>query len=499
MKLSRRGAWLLIAVSALALVAAVAGRPALHLARTAWRDDDRREPILGGYADDVSRLERTPVAETWAVPAEPADAEAQLAALLVRAERDGLRISIAGARHSMGGHTLYPGGIVVNMRPFQSLAYDENRDVVTAGAGALWSEVIAFLNPRARSVAIVQSFSSFTVGGSISVNAHGWQLREPPLGSSVESLRVMRADGSVLRCSRTENTELFSLVLGGYGLFGIILDAELRTVPNERYRVERIVVPAARYEAVLHEKTSAPDVVMAYGRLNVTPAAFLDEAILNLFHRLPPEASAGAQAAPLAEPSLVGLRRAVFRGTVGSDYGKALRWDAEKRLEEHMARTPLWRNLLLDDDVALYEDRSAEATEVLQELFLPEGRMEPFLADARRLVLAHDADLLNVTIRNVKEDRDSFLRWADRDMVALVFLFHQARTADADRAMAPLTRALIDAALAQGGRYYLPYRLHATREQFTAAYPQAAQFFEHKRRYDPGELFQSRFYTAYAK
>jgi 5-formyltetrahydrofolate cyclo-ligase len=65
--------------------------------------------------------------------------------------------------------------------------------------------------------------------------------------------------------------------------------------------------------------------------------------------------------------------------------------------------------------------------------------------------------------------------------------------------MEPLTRALIDAALAQGGRYYLPYRLHATREQFAAAYPQAPEFFERKRRYDPGELFQNRFYAAYAK
>ncbi len=47
--------------------------------------------------------------------------------------------------------------------------------------------------------------------------------------------------------------------------------------------------------------------------------------------------------------------------------------------------------------------------------------------------------------------------------------------------MEALTRELIDAALACGGRYYLPYRLHATPEQFRAAYPQAERFFKLKR------------------
>ena len=49
-----------------------------------------------------------------------------------------------------------------------------------------------------------------------------------------------------------------------------------------------------------------------------------------------------------------------------------------------------------------------------------------------------------------------------------------------------------------GGRYYLPYRLHATIEQFNRAYPQAQQFFQLKRQYDPEELFQNEWYRKYA-
>ena len=64
--------------------------------------------------------------------------------------------------------------------------------------------------------------------------------------------------------------------------------------------------------------------------------------------------------------------------------------------------------------------------------------------------------------------------------------------------MQTTTRQLIDAALAVGGRYYLPYRLHATAQQFHQAYPQAMKFFELKLKYDPDELFQSSFYCKYS-
>jgi len=60
-----------------------------------------------------------------------------------------------------------------------------------------------------------------------------------------------------------------------------------------------------------------------------------------------------------------------------------------------------------------------------------------------------------------------------------------------------MTRELVDAVLLAGGRYYLPYRLHATPAQFLRAYPQADQFFNLKRQYDPQELFQNQFYRKY--
>jgi FAD/FMN-containing dehydrogenase len=117
----------------------------------------------------------------------------------------------------------------------------------------------------------------------------------------------------------------------------------------------------------------------------------------------------------------------------------------------------------------------------------------------RKIIPAKHADVLNVTVRDINEDRDTFLRYADKDMLSLVMLFSQKRNADGEAQMAGLTRELVAAALRHDGKYYLPYRLHATREEFAEAYPQATAFFLLKRKYDPDELFQNEFYLKYGK
>ncbi len=141
--------------------------------------------------------------------------------------------------------------------------------------------------------------------------------------------------------------------------------------------------------------------------------------------------------------------------------------------------------------MGVFENRSADSTDVLHEYFVPPHNLEVFVEQIRPVILEERGDLLNVTVRDVRRDDDTFLRYADSDLLALVMLFHHPRTAEGDARMQSLTRRLIDAALRCGGRYYLPYRLHATDEQFRAAYPQADRFFELKRRYDPDEVFQN--------
>ncbi len=196
------------------------------------------------------------------------------------------------------------------MLPFKRLTIDAKTNILRAQSGARWADIIPYLDRHGRSVAVMQSNNTFSVGGSISVNAHGWQPNHPPIASTVESFRLLRDDGSIVRCSRTENAELFSLVLGGYGLFGVILDVDLRVVPNVRYRLEHFVIPSDQYgDLYEREVNRRPDVGMVFGRLDVSPDNFLREATLNVFYRDPDEEI------PELTPAQFGrLRRTVFRG-----------------------------------------------------------------------------------------------------------------------------------------------------------------------------------------
>src|SRR5688572_3866794 len=109
------------------------------------------------------------------------------------------------------------------MTQFNEMSLDEENMILTVQSGATWHDIQNFLHPRF-AVKSMQSTDIFTVGGSISVNAHGMDHLAGSVGSSIVAMRVMLANGTIVNVSREENPELFSLVVGGYGLFGVILD-----------------------------------------------------------------------------------------------------------------------------------------------------------------------------------------------------------------------------------------------------------------------------------
>ena len=479
------------------LAVAVIARPAWFLWSVSQTDVSDRPALPTGMIDDASALNATVIQELWPVPEDRAKAERQLSELLARAKLGGLKVSIAGARHSMGGHSIAPGGIVIDMRPFKRLELDHSTDILTAGSGAIWHDILAYLDPLGRSVQVMQSNDSFTVGGSISVNCHGWQYGRPPIASTVESFRLMRADGSIVQCSRNENAELFSLVLGGYGLFGIILDVRLKVTKNVRYCVTRHIVSASEAITTYREKVDAAgNAAMAYARMDVSADNFLKEVMIYVLHEDPPD---DGRLAPVGPPGFISLRRSIFRGSTESDYGKRLRWDAETRVQPILTPSHYTRNQVLDEGVEVFQNRSTGSTDILHEYFLPPEQLESFILALQEIIPAHRENLLNVTIRNINEDKDTMLRYADRPMLSVVMLFSQERSVAGDERMQVLSRALIDRALSLGGRYYLPYRLHASQEQFRRAYPQADVFFQLKRKYDPEELFVNQFYLKYGQ
>ena len=194
--------------------------------------------------NDASGLSPTPVFRHWVVQTnEQADFIARLRQELKAAAAERRPVAVGAARHSMGGQSLPRDGVALT---FNSSRCEPDTAAKTylVDAGARWQQVIAALDPIRFSPAVMQSNNDFGVAATFSVNAHGWPVPYGPFGSTVRSLRLMLADGTIVNCSRTQNQELFRLAMGGYGLVGIILELEVDMVENLALKPDHAVMPA---------------------------------------------------------------------------------------------------------------------------------------------------------------------------------------------------------------------------------------------------------------
>jgi FAD/FMN-containing dehydrogenase len=232
---------------------------------------------------------------------------------------------------------------------------------------------------------------------------------------------------------------------------------------------------------------------MAYGRLSVDPRSFLDEAIMGTY--IPMEQTRG-RVLPVKPEAHNNLRRAIFGNSVNSDMGKGLRWLLEKRLNPRLAG-PVSRNSILSAPVNILSNTDPNTVYILHEYFVPQGKLWDFVKSARPIIQAAKANLLNVTVRDVRQDQRSTLAYARQDVFGLVMTFVQQKTPAGEAQMQDLTRHLIDVALGSGGTFYLPYRPHATLEQFRRAYPTWSIAMQAKTQYDPDNLFRNTFYDSY--
>lgn len=83
-------------------------------------------------------------------------------------------ITIMGKQHSQGGQSLSPNAIALDMLPFNKvLGIDRKKKQVTVQSGIIWSDLQKYINQYNLAVKSMQSPNIFTVGGSMSVNAHG--------------------------------------------------------------------------------------------------------------------------------------------------------------------------------------------------------------------------------------------------------------------------------------------------------------------------------------
>jgi FAD/FMN-containing dehydrogenase len=456
---------------------------------------------LGGYANDASHLNKTEIYGIVHIASED-----DIRNALQFARDNHLKVTCAGQQHSMGGQTFTRGGLVLDLKDFNRIRLDKEHRRVNVQTGVRWWQLQRLLDPEGLSVQAMQSINIFSVGGTLSVNAHGIDPWPGPVSPTVRSIRIMLSSGEVVQASPTENAELFSHALGGYGLFGVIVDADLDIVDNEMYSREISYMDFAQYPDYYRaniEKNGA--VGLVYGRLSVSPRSFLRETAIQIYSRtqfdgaLPPIKPAQHNA----------LDRFIINFSKTGGVGRWLRWTLEKYLEPRLhacftrnqamnqkEACVVSRNEEMYDDMAYLKNRLRD-TDILQEYFVPYDRMPEFVDGLRQVVRRNRANLLNVTIRTVHKDAVTALPYATQDMFGFVLYFNVKFDEQQNEALRKTTTELIEVAEKAGGTFYLPYQLFYSREQLQKSYPNIDEFFATKKKYDPIGLFANKFYEKY--
>lgn len=460
----------------------------------------------GGVVNDASCLDETAVYGVVAVRNED-----DIRSALAYAREHDLKVSIAGVKHSMGGHAFAKGALVLDMTGFNAVEVHTDRNSMTVQSGATWHDIQNKIHPFF-AVMAMQSTDIFTVGGSISVNAHGMDHRVGAVENSIRSMRVMLPSGEIRRVSRTENPELYALVVGGYGLFGIILDADLRLAENELYESKREIISYADFPQFFNAIKSDTDVGLMYTHLSTAPGdSYLKEGIVYTYTKAPDQV-APEEIPALAEISSVKLRRLVMNMSKYGSVFQTLRWWSEKYIEPRMESCSISRNAALGagegclvsrnepmhDSVPYLKNSLKRETDILHEYFIPRDNIVTFIDGMRDIIREDDVNLLNASIRVVNAER-GYLTYAPEEAFSVVLYINQKTDDKGNEKMRTATRKLIDLASAEGGRFFLPYQLHYTKEQLRTAYPDIDSFFRLKRVYDPSELLTNTWYETYAK
>ncbi len=403
------------------------------------------------------------------------------------------RVGIGGGRYSMGGQVAIAGGLHLDMRGMNRLVWlDADAKVARVQAGMRWRDLQDVIDPLGLAVQTMQSYANFTVGGAVSVNAHGRYVGNGPVGNSVRALQIALADGSIIEASRTENFDLFRAAVGGYGAIGVITEVELDLAVNTR--IERFVEPVALDAYPRYFEAIEGDRACVFHNADLMPPMF--DRLVSVTWR--------NTSKPLTEPSRLvergksyGLNQNVIFAITELPGGNALRSNVVHPLL--MSKPAVtWRNHQASLDVAELEPRTrAISTYVLQEYFIPVRNFSAFARAMGRVIRKHGAEVLNVSVRHSPADPLALLPWAKEEVFSFVVYYKQRTHRAAQRDVAAWTREMIGTALRFGGRYYLPYQPHATKEQFAAAYPEATQLRALKLRVDPKGKLSNELWAKY--
>jgi FAD/FMN-containing dehydrogenase len=268
------------------------------------------------------------------------------------------------------------------------LRLDSRDGLLEVQAAASWAALADYVRPRGLALDAFASADSLpvTVGEAISRNGAGPDGR--PVSAHVAAIALVTPDGELKRASCEYNPELFRLVLGGHGVFGLLYSATLRL--------------------------------------------------------------------------------------------------------ESLARSA--KAMLAPAELCVPEEADATAVQHRLECLLPPDELDTFLVQARELAAPWRIAWRRISVRRLLPERETALPWATREWAEASLHFSLRASLGASVRAAQAKRELLAAALERGGAFPISEPSHASRTQLERCYPSLSAFLAEKRRADPGERLQNRWY-----
>jgi len=420
------------------------------------------------------------------------------------ASRKNLNVCICGGKHALGKQQFATKGVLVDTTKLKRIhSLDQEIGIVKVEAGIRWPELmdgIAKLQKEESNPWVIRQkqggSDELCIGGTLSANAHGRGLNMKPIVDDIEFFEIITADGELVYCSRTENPELFSLAIGGYGLFGIIYTVGLRLMRREK--LKKVVRVIDVNDAVSTLEEAAANGAM-YGdfqyNIDESSPSFFKTGICTWY-----EPVDELNNEPISEEGLTGdswldfLYLACTDRTEGFDaftkYSTSsdgnIYWSDTSQLSAYNKDFLSYINKNIDFD--------APMSLMLSELYVPRSELPEFMSKSAAILKQHGIPNVYGTVRMIEEDNETFLPWAKEKYACIIFNLLVKNTESGKIEASNTFRDLIDAAIGLGGNYYLTYHKWARKDQLLECYPQMPEFIDKKKKYDPKSIFESDWY-----
>jgi FAD/FMN-containing dehydrogenase len=409
--------------------------------------------------------------------------------------------TIAGERHAMGSQQFLTGGCLIDTRSLTKVRdFNYETGQITVEAGITWPALqAAYENLQTTLGGIRWGFAQkqtgaddLTLGGAVAANIHGRGLRMAPFVQDILEFELLCPDGSVIACSRSANRELFSLGIGGYGMFGVVTAVTLQLTPRQ---VLRRTVRILDIEDAIPAAQRRISEGYLYGdfQFDIDPDSpdFLTKGVFSGYYPVPESLPSTAT----NELSDDAWRELLY--LAHTDKRKAFQLYAQHYISTdgqlYLSDTHQRSTYLVDYHSSLDTrlESACPGSEMISELYVPPERLLDFLKSAATFLVKQETPVIYGTIRLIERDSETFLPWAKERYACIIFNLHVDHTAIGITKVRAAFQGLIDLALERGGSFFLTYHRFARADQLLQAYPQLPEFVAAKMRFDPNMRFRS--------